>query len=68
MSPAEANIARAIWPQHMPAEACCEGCRTGTADCDVNPLKPRQTMEERRAAAVEWLGNRHLLRGGAYRR
>jgi hypothetical protein len=25
-------------PRQEPA-ACCEGCKTGTADCDVNPLK-----------------------------
>jgi hypothetical protein len=27
-----------------PADTCCEGCKTGTSDCDVNPMRPREVL------------------------
>jgi hypothetical protein len=40
---------------------CCEGCRTGTADCDVNPIRTLDPYAEKRAQARAFLGDRALI-------
>lgn len=40
--------------EYIASGGCCDGCRTGTADCDVNPLRKPPTLEEAKAQ-LKWL-------------
>lgn len=48
---------RECWHVYLGEEACCEGCRTGTADCDINPQKRTITRDE----AVDYLAQAWVI-------
>lgn len=35
---------------------CCEGCRTGTSDCDVNPLRSVTPVTKQATKQVKGIG------------
>jgi hypothetical protein len=40
---------------------CCDSCRTGAADCDVNPVRTLDPYAAKRAEARSFLGDRALI-------
>jgi hypothetical protein len=40
------------------AGGCCDGCRTGSADCDVNPFAQPPTLEEAKAELARLIEER----------
>lgn len=38
------GAAQDYWRGYL--DPCCDGCRTGTADCDINPLRKPPTQAD----------------------